>query len=129
MKNGEKNDCACYCDQRNIKVLVDFIVLFCFPVHSFVFTQFFFSNVRQSKLYHFSPYFTHSLLITSRPFLVSFEGNFQNLNHISTILTATYLVKFPVRQKPSIIPLNIRSLDVSNVIVVDINEVSSINMN
>ena len=62
-------------------------------------------------------------------FFVSFEGNFQNINHISTILTATYLVKFPVRQKPSIIPLNIRSLDVSNVIVVDINEVSSINMN
>lgn len=122
MKNGEKNDCACHCDQRNIKVLVDFTVLFYFPV-------FFFSNVRQSKLYQFSSYFTHSLLITSRPFFLSFEGNFQNISHISTILTATYLVKFPVRQKPSIIPLNIHSLDVSNVIVVDINEVSSINMN
>lgn len=36
------------------------------------------------------------------------------------------LSSFQSGKKPSIIPLNIRSLDVSNVIVVDINEVSSI---
>ena len=128
MKNGAKNDCACHCDQRNIKVSRLYCIVLLPCSFSGVYTVFF-SNVRQSKIYHFSSYFTHSLLITSRPFFLSFEGNFQNINHISTILTATYLVKFPVRQKPSIIPLNIRSLDVSNVIVVDINEVSSINMN
>ena len=49
MKNGEKNDCACNCDQRNIKFLVDFTVLFCFPVHSLVFTQFFFLTLDKTN--------------------------------------------------------------------------------
>ena len=104
------------------KCKVDFIVLFCFPV-------FFFPTLDKANFMNLARILHIRCLSLHGLFFISFEGNFQNVSHISTILTATYLVKFPVRQKPSIIPLNIHSLDVSIVIVVDINEVSSININ
>ena len=45
---------------------------------------------------------------------------------ISSVLWAIYLVKFPIWPKPTAITFNVHSCDISNVVVVYINVVSSI---